>query len=83
MRSKEDCFRSEEKELTRGEQLRRALVYERKNGWDRLDAEEGAALEKALVRALPDAQSVLHGQIDATLAVHLGPNLLGVGVQFI
>lgn len=45
--------------------------------------EEGAALEKALVRALPDAQSVLHGQIDATLAVHLGPNLLGVGVQFI
>ena len=36
---------SEEKELTRGEQLRRALVYERKNGWDRLDAEEGAALE--------------------------------------
>ena len=36
---------SEEKELPRGEQLRRALVYERKNGWDRLDAEEGAALE--------------------------------------
>ena len=36
---------SEEKELTRGEQLRRALVYERKNGWDRLDTEEGAALE--------------------------------------
>ena len=45
--------------------------------------EDGAALEKALVRALPDAQSVLHGQIDATIAVHLGPNLLGVGVQFI
>ena len=36
---------SEEKELTRGEQLRRALVYERKNGWDRMDREESAALE--------------------------------------
>lgn len=45
--------------------------------------EEGAALEKALTRMLPDAQRVLHGQIDATLAVHLGPNLLGVGVQFL
>lgn len=45
--------------------------------------EEGAALEKALLRALPDARHILHGQIDATLAVHLGPNLLGVGVQFI
>ena len=45
--------------------------------------EEGAALEKALTRALPDARHILHGQIDATLAVHLGPNLLGVGVQFI
>ena len=45
--------------------------------------DEGAALEKALLRALPDAKSVLHGQIDATLAVHLGPNLLGVGVQFL
>ena len=36
---------SEEKELTRGEQLRRALVYERKNCWDRLDAAECASLE--------------------------------------
>ena len=45
--------------------------------------EEGAALEKALRRALPDFRDILHGQIDATLAVHLGPNLLGVGVQFL
>lgn len=45
--------------------------------------EEGIALEKALLRALPDANNVLHGCIDATLAVHLGPNLLGVGVQFL
>lgn len=45
--------------------------------------EEGAALEKALIHALPNAKSVLHGRIDATLAVHLGPNLLGVGVQFL
>lgn len=45
--------------------------------------EEGAALEAALIRALPNAHRVLHGKIDATLAVHLGPNLLGVGVQFL
>ena len=44
---------------------------------------EGAALEAALIRALPNAHRVLHGKIDATLAVHLGPNLLGVGVQFL
>lgn len=45
--------------------------------------EEGVALEAALTRALPNAHRVLHGKIDATLAVHLGPNLLGVGVQFL
>ena len=45
--------------------------------------EEGAALEAALTRALPNGHRVLHGKIDATLAVHLGPNLLGVGVQFL
>ena len=45
--------------------------------------EEGAALEAALTRALPNAHRVLHGKVDATLAVHLGPNLLGVGVQFL
>ena len=36
---------SEKKELTRGEQLRKALVYERKNGYDRMDAAEMDALE--------------------------------------
>lgn len=45
--------------------------------------QEGAALEAALLKALPNARRVLHGRIDATLAVHLGPNLLGAGVQFV
>lgn len=45
--------------------------------------QEGAALEAALVKALPGAEQVLHGQLDATLAVHLGPNLLGAGIQFL
>lgn len=43
----------------------------------------GAALEAALKAALPNAAQVLHGQIDATLAVHLGPNLLGAGIQLL
>ena len=51
---------SEEKELTRGEQLRRALVYERKNGWDRLDAEEGAALAVMNRMARAAAFDVIH-----------------------
>lgn len=45
--------------------------------------QEGAALERALTDALPRARRVVHGQIDATLAVHLGPNLLGAGIQFL
>lgn len=45
--------------------------------------QEGAALEEALVRALPGAEQVVHGQLDATLAVHLGPHLLGAGIQFL
>ena len=36
---------SEKKELTRGEQLRKALVYNRKNGYDRMDAGELEAME--------------------------------------
>ena len=36
---------SEKKELTRGEQLRKALVYQRKNGYDRMDAAEMEAME--------------------------------------
>lgn len=45
--------------------------------------EEGAALEQALTDALPRAGRVIHDKIDATLAVHLGPHLLGVGIQFL
>ena len=35
---------SEKKELTRGEQLRKSLMYDRKNGYDRMDAAEMDAL---------------------------------------
>ena len=35
---------SEKKELTRGEQLRKSLMYNRKNGYDRMDAAEMDAL---------------------------------------
>lgn len=45
--------------------------------------EEGDALQAALVRALPDAAQVVRGSLDATLAVHLGPQLLGAGIQFL
>lgn len=34
----------EQKELTRGEQLRRALMYDKKNGYDRMDASELEAM---------------------------------------
>ena len=36
---------SDKKELTRGEQLRKALVYDRKNGYDRMDTAEMEAME--------------------------------------
>lgn len=45
--------------------------------------EEGAALKAALTAALPDYVNLIHGQIDATLAVHLGPQLLGAGIQLL
>ena len=35
----------EKKELTRGEQLRRALTYQKKNGYDRLQPGELEAIE--------------------------------------
>lgn len=44
---------------------------------------EGAALEAAVKKALPGAEQVIHGQLDATLAVHLGPELLGAGIQIL
>ena len=45
--------------------------------------EAGDALKADLLAALPDARLVMHGQVDATLAVHLGPHLLGAGIQFL
>lgn len=45
--------------------------------------EEEAALEKTITGMLPDARHIIRGKIDATLAVHLGPNLLGAGIQFL
>ena len=35
----------ENKELTRGERLRKDLAYERKNGYDRVEPEELEAME--------------------------------------
>lgn len=35
----------EKKEMTRGEQLRRSLIYEKKNGYDRIDSAEQEAME--------------------------------------
>lgn len=45
--------------------------------------EEGDALQQALVARFPDARQIIRGSIDATLAVHLGPHLLGAGIQFL
>ena len=45
--------------------------------------EEGAALEESLRKLLPDSIRLLHGQVSATLGVHLGPGLLGAGIQFL
>ena len=45
--------------------------------------EEGKRLETALKKRLPGCHQLIHGSIDATLAVHLGPHLLGCGVQFL
>jgi len=44
---------------------------------------QGASLEQALKDALPGYEQIVHGQLSATLAVHLGPNLLGAGIQFL
>ena len=35
----------EKKEMARGEQLRRSLIYEKKNGYDRIDSAEQEAME--------------------------------------
>lgn len=45
--------------------------------------QEGDALEAALKEALPGYEQLIRGQLDATLAVHVGQGLLGAGVQFL
>ena len=45
--------------------------------------EEGDALEAALKELLPDIRQVVRGTLSATLTVHLGPYLLGAGIQFL
>ncbi len=45
--------------------------------------EEADALEAALKEALPNVRRVLRGTLSATLTVHLGPYMLGAGIQFL
>ena len=45
--------------------------------------EEADALEATLKEALPNVRSVLRGTLSATLTVHLGPYMLGAGIQFL
>lgn len=45
--------------------------------------EECDRLTEELKKALPDFRGLLRGKLDATLAVHLGPNLLGAGIQIL
>lgn len=44
---------------------------------------EGDALEAELRKALPGFEQLIRGQLDATLAVHVGPGLLGAGIQLL
>ena len=45
--------------------------------------EECDRLTEELKALLPDCKALLRGRLDATLAVHLGPHLLGAGIQFL
>ncbi len=45
--------------------------------------EEGKRLTAELKKRIPGCRQLLRGSIDATLAVHLGPHLLGCGIQFL
>ena len=45
--------------------------------------EEGNRLEEQLKKRLPGCHQIIHGSLSATLAVHLGPNLLGAGIQLL
>jgi len=61
----------EEKELTRGEQLRKALAYEKKNGWDRLLPEEKEPLDAycAGYKQFLDAGKTERECVDRTVAL--------------
>ncbi len=45
--------------------------------------QEGDELQAALTAAVPGSEQVVRGRLSATLAVHLGPALLGAGIQFL
>lgn len=45
--------------------------------------EEADALEAELKALVPNIRQVLRGTLSATLTVHLGPYMLGAGIQFI
>ncbi len=61
----------EEKELTRGGQLRKALAYDRKNGWDRLLPEEKEPLDAYCVgyKQFLDAGKTERECVDRTIAL--------------
>ncbi len=62
---------SEKKELTRGEQLRKALVYNRKNGYDCMDAAEMDAMEEycSAYKEYLDAGKTERECVDRTVAL--------------
>lgn len=47
------------------------------------DVNSTAEKEPGIPFNLVVCRRMLHGKVDATLAVHLGPNLLGAGVHFL
>ena len=62
---------SEKKELTRGEQLRKSLVYNKKNGYDRIDPAELEAMEAYCVgyKQYLDAGKTERECVDRTVAM--------------
>ena len=62
---------SEKKELTRGEQLRKSLVYNKKNGYDRIDPAELEAMEAycAGYKQYLDAGKTERECVDRTIAL--------------
>ena len=45
--------------------------------------EDGRRLEEQLKKRMPGYHQIIHGSLSATLALHLGPNLLGAGIQLL